>query len=327
MFVLHVIDGGGDGLADATLSIGVLEPGTGRAFDLASREVITLADDDVVAVSNGGGAFFAPELDRAALSVRPRLFANPAVAPIPFRRRAKLASTGVVTGYTAYANDAARFWREHGVGAQPILAAGVFALASIQTPIDNTLKLTAMLTPYLVDGKLPSKRKLHTICTQAGVGLQNSRPDWFEAFEQYVPEIESRAGTKFDDALRKDLCLNTSLPKGLSITKLSFVLALIGNDCGCLDARILGWAYGDESTKAAAYLSSKSRGLITPARYRKYRDAEVGILRRTPYFNPEDPLGLARAQWMLWEQLGEGGPEYHDHKEFFDSVSMGTRRI
>jgi hypothetical protein len=23
---------------------------------------------------------------------------------------------------------------------------------------------------------------------------------------------------------------------------------------------------------------------------------------------------------MLWEQLGEGGPEYHDHKEFFDAV-------
>jgi hypothetical protein len=320
MFVLHVIDGGANGLADATLSIGVLEPGTGRAFDLALRKVVTLADDDVVAVSNGGGAFFAPELDRSAMRLRPRLLANPAIAPIPFRRRVAVASAGVVTGYTAYANESALFWRQHGANAQTILTAGVFALASVQTPIDRTLQLTAMLMPYLVEGKLPARRRLRTICEKAGVGLQNSRPDWFQAFEKYVDDIEARSGDLLDDDFRKDLCENTVLPKGLSITKLSFVLALIGNNCGCLDARILNWAYGDDSSKVAKDIASKTRGHVSPARYQKYRDAEVSILSQTPYFNPEDPVGLARAQWMLWEQLGEGGAEYHDHKEFFDAV-------
>jgi hypothetical protein len=322
MFVLHVLDGGADGLADATLSIGVLEPGTGRAFDLALREVVSIADEDVVAVAHGGGAFFAPELDRAAARMRPRLVANPPAAPIPFRRRAPLASTGVVTGYTAYAREAALFWRSHGVGAQPVLAAGVFALASIQTGIDNTLKLVALLTPYLVEGKLPDRRTLYKLCKKSGVGLQNSRPDWFQAFERYVPEISNRAGIEFDDDFRKDLCMNTELPKGLSITKLSFVLALLGNNCGCLDARILGWAYGDskKGSKAASTLSKKDRGRISAGRYEKYRDAELTILGQTPYYDPEDPVGLARAQWMLWEQLGEGGAEYHDHQEFFDTV-------
>jgi hypothetical protein len=59
---------------------------------------------------------------------------------------------------------------------------------------------------------------------------------------------------------------------------------------------------------------------VSEERYARYVEAERKILTSTPYFDPADPVGLARAQWMLWEQMGKAGPEYHDHKEFFDAV-------
>lgn len=320
MFALHVLSGGYRGLEDARLSIGVIEPGTGAVFDLYQRRTIHVEPRAILALSNGGGAYLAPDL-RTQSARRVATRANAAV--LPLSRRPRQLSSEFVTGYTEFARDAALFWRSHGVNDQAVLTAGVFALASIQTPIRQTLKLTALLTPHLVVGRLPPADVLESMCVQSGVGLQRSRPQWFAEFERYVPQITFRVNqlAQRDNSLRRSLCIDTPLPTGMSVTKLSFTLALVGNNCGCLDARILNWAYGKNATKAAQELTKKTAdGRLSEARYEKYRRAEHRILSGTPYYNADDPVGLARAQWILWENLGESGPEVHDHREMFEAV-------
>ena len=318
MFALHVIRGGSRGLRDATLSVGVIEPGTGAVYDLAAKRVVRPAQDQIVALASGGGAWVGPELRTASLPAAVR--ANGAL--LPLRRRRPIESQ-FVTGYTTYAREAALFWREHGVSAQAVLAAGVFSLASVQTPIRQTLKLMALLTPHVVEGHLPDAETLERMCVTAGVGLQHNRPRWFTAFAEYVPQIVARANERrlLDNPLRRDLCMHAPLPDGLSVTKLSFILALLGSNLGCLDARILRWAYGDDFARVAASISRKAPdGTLTDGTYGRYVLAERKILTGVPYYDPDDPVALARAQWLLWEQLGEEGPEAHDHEEIFAAV-------
>ena len=317
MLCLHVLESEDDSLAKAVVGFGVVEPFSGRVFDLYSKKVVNPRRGNVVALLSQGGVYFAPDLKKEGAALRR---ANP--KPIPLRSRRSL-ETDFISGYTAYARDTALFWRNYGVSEQVILCAGVFALASVQTGIANTLRLTSYLHPYLVENELPDRKTLVDMCVRAGVGLQESRPDWFLSFQEYaetIDEMLNQEGLR-DDELRRVLSLENPLPKGLSITKLSFILALIGNNTGCLDARVLNWAFGDNADQVAKAISKKTeRGTVSVLSYLRYEDLEDDILTRTPYFNPEDPLGLARSQWMLWEQLGKSGPEYHDHQEFFDAV-------
>lgn len=321
MFVLHLLD-------DDTASIGVAEPGTGRAYDLYLRRVITLNDEDTVAFMDPeGGVYFAPIVLAEAAAAATALAANPLPPPIPLSRRRKLQSA-FTSGYPALARAHALRWRKKPASPKIVLAAGVFALASVRVGIDVTLRMLEFLTPHLVAGVLPSRKALVAMCVQTGAGLQESRPDWFLSFADFVPQIEGRmrAGMR-DDELRRELCVNTRLPLGMSVAKLSFTLALLGNNCGCLDARVLQWAYGDEREDVQGRLSEKTRaGKVSPSRYDDYVRIERNILTRTPYYDPEDPVGLARAQWMLWEQMGESGPEQHDHREFFEVASAAARR-
>lgn len=315
MFVLHLLD-------DDTASIGVAEPGTGRAYDLYLRRVIALNDDDTVAFMDPeAGVYFAPIVRAEAAAAA--LAANPLTAPIPLSRRRKLQSE-FTSGYPALARAHALRWREKPAGPKVILAAGVFALASVRVGIDKTLRIMELFTPYLVEGKLPTRKKMVALIEQADAGMQNTKPAQFASFADFVPQIRSRmrAGLR-DDELRRALCVDIPAPLGMSVAKLSFTLALLGNNCGCLDARVLQWAYGDEREEVQSHLSTKTRaGTVSPARYADYVRIERNILTRTPYYDPEDPVGLARAQWMLWEQMGESGPEQHDHKEFFRVASM-----
>jgi hypothetical protein len=314
MFVLHMLD-------DSTASIGVVEPGTGRAYDLYLRRVIQLNDEDTVAFMDPeGGVYFAPSVLAAAGAAA--LAANPPRV-IPLAQRRKLQSE-FVSGYPALARAHALRWRKKPAGPKVVLAAGIFALASVRVGIVKTLRIMELFTPYLVEGELPARQKMVDLIASTGAGMQNTKPDHFAAFAEFVPKIQAgmRAGLR-DDELRRALCVETPAPSGMSVAKLSFTLALLGNNCGCLDARVLQWAYGSKEKVDAAsgYLTDKSAsGFVSEERYARYREAERKILTATPYYDPNDPVGLARAQWMLWEQMGESGPEQHDHKEFFDAA-------
>ena len=65
---------------------------------------------------------------------------------------------------------------------------------------------------------------------------------------------------------------------------------LLGSNLGCLDARILRWAYGDDFARVAASISRKAPdGTLTDGTYGRYVQAERKILTGVPYYDPDDP--------------------------------------
>lgn len=330
MFTLHIIDGSRRrGLEDATLSIGIIDPrpstdrltiydfGLGKQTEIDPADVVAVAEGDPARVS------FAPTLrvDRATAELRMAANARPSS-----RRKRAVVPTSFVSGYDRFARDAALHWREHGVGTQPILAAGIFSLASIQTSISRALVLFDMLSSYVVMDMLPSREQMQRIVRSSGAGFDNpktGRPAWFAEFFDYRLTIADaiNAGAR-DNALRKQLATGTALPLGLGLAKLSFCLALVGNNLGCLDARIISWAFsptaGEQFVKRTSRKTSK--GNVTDMTYQVYRRAELNTLKETPFYEPDNPVALARSQWQLWESLGPAEAREHSHEELFRSI-------
>lgn len=321
MFLLHTEDD------LETLDLSLVSPDDPQtAWNFGTGSLVHVPPEDVVAFAGPGSVFFAPEMkvtQRAAQRRGLRIAANPEPKILPMRRRREF-STEFHSGYTAYARRHALFWREHGAAPQPIFTAGVFALASIQTPIAQCLKLCAMLGPYLKEERLPQPEELRAIVKASGTGLESRRVQSMTEMFDYrlvVSEAINR-DRLMDNDLRKSLALGTRLPTGLGMAKLSFTLALMGHNLGCLDARILNWAFGgvEEAEEFISRASRKSGGSVTPTAYATYRDAEIKILTRTPYFDKDDPVGLARSQWMLWEALGGEEMRTHTHREMFEAI-------
>lgn len=323
MFTLHMLSGGRKGLADAIVSVGVAQPGTSplRVYDLGLGEVIRVAPADLVAVASAepAGVSFAPLVAAAET----RAAANKKV--IPIRRRRAAIPEDFQTGYTAYARPAALFWRDHAVGAQPLLAAGVFSLSSIQTPIVTALKLFRGLMPFVIDNRLPKLDELTAIVRRSGAGLdspKSGRPRWYLEYDAYRHTIARTIDDgQRDDVLRSRLAMGMAMPLGLGLAKLSFTLALVGNNLGCLDARIIKWAFTAGSADAFTRRIARKRpdGSYSRAVYADYRRAEQRILGASPFYDPHDPVGLARAQWLLWEALGAEATA-HTHEEIFAAV-------
>jgi hypothetical protein len=331
VFALYVVGGSKverHGLEQAVVSIGLVDPhpprGRLRVFDFGSGGLIEIGHESVVAVANAepARATFAPQIYGTA---EERLAANRKVVRLPLRRTKERPTTEFTTGYDAYAREAALFWRGHGVGSQPLLAAGVFALSSIQTPIASALKLFSMLTPHVIRNELPNRKRLERIVVMAGAGLhdpQAGRPAWYHAFGDFRHAVVTAiADGQRDDALRRNLAVELGMPIGLGLAKLSFTLALVGNDLGCLDARIIGWAFTEKTGARFVSRIAKKRddGTVTEGVYADYRKAELDILTETPFYDPSDPVGLARSQWMLWEALGPDAVT-HTHEELFEAV-------
>lgn len=323
MFTLHAI--AGEPLEEAVLSIGILNPapsgGDLELFDFGLGHVTTVKWYDIVAVAQAEPArvSFAPELGVESL----RMAANRAkVLRFQPRRKKPEVPTSFVTGYERYSRDLALYWREHGVGTQPLLAAGVFSLSSIQTPITSALRLFAMLTPHVIDDQLPAAATLRRIVQRSRAGFHNSRTRWYESFASWRHRVVRAIDDGLqDDPLRRELT-RRDLPEGLGLAKLSFTLALVGQNLGCLDARILTWAFGAKRSKTFTGKMSKTRsGGYSPAVYNAYRRAERDILMRdSPFYDPDDPVALARSQWMLWESLGPPDDLTHTHEELYRAV-------
>ncbi len=333
MLTLHIIDGGRRGLEDATLSIGILDPNplSGRlsVYDFGLGKITTLKPDDVIAVAEGSPArvSFAPELFVERAAGLP-MAANEGgrVLRFPTRRKKAAVPTDFVSGYDRFARDAALYWREHGVGTQPVLAAGIFSLASVQTSIASALKLFDMMTSYVVLDMLPPRERMQQIVRDSGAGfddIRTGRPAWFAQFFDYRLLIAEAINTgDRDNVLRTLLAVGTGLPLGLGIAKLSFCLSLVGNNCGCLDARIVSWAFAPATAERfLKRMARKTRkGNYTSATYRIYRNAELSILKHSPFYDPDSPVALAKAQWQLWESLGAEEAREHSHQELFAAI-------
>lgn len=322
-------------------SLGLLDPhpplGAGfRVYDFGTARIRDVRPSQLLSVGRGDPAAvsFAPDLvvrDTTSMDVDDGeampMAANRTVIRLATKRQRVPIPQTFITGYDTYAAPMARYWRDHGVGAQPLLAAGVFALSSIQTPIVTALRLFSMLTPYVVDDQLPSVTRLRDIVRDAGAGLDSpttGRPRWYVEYDGYRAALAAAIDMGLrDDALRRAMSVETALPRGLGLAKLSFTLALVGNNLGCLDARILNWAFTKASADRFNRVAGRKRndGTMSPKSYDAYRRAELRILERdSPFFDAHDPVGLARSQWMLWESLGPETDRTHTHEELFQVV-------
>jgi hypothetical protein len=330
---LHVLRSRGDvmrhGLSRAVVSLGILNPHPPgqrvEVYDFGLGEVIE--PEHVVSVADGDPArvTFAPALD--VQGSPQQLAANRRRAPVRLRQQLDDVPTDFVSGFDTYAARAARVWRGHYVGMQPLLAAGVFALSTIQTAIVSALKLFAMLTPYVVEDDLPHVERLGEIVRASGAGLTSTtrgRPRWYAEYETYRGAVFFAMKDLRDDALRRKLSVDTAMPLGLGLAKLSFLLAVVGQDLGCLDARILSWALTPDTRQRFQRRIGKTDGRVPSAAYDAYRTMELRLLRdESPFFDPDDPVGLARSQWMLWESLGPVGDRTHTHEELYAAVVDG----
>lgn len=331
MLTLHALQAGRHGLEDSLVSIGIQDPRGRGVYDFGIGQMVE--PEAIIALASGwparvsfGGVAVAPEEIAFA--------ANQQRAPRFLRRRHRRPLRGGPTGYEEYAADRARFWRAHGVSTQPALAAGVFALSTIQTPITTALKLFTLLTPHVLQNALPPLRELSDIVRAAGAGLDSpdrGRPSWYKAYEPFTRDIADLSGPGFgqslDDPLRRHLAMEVGLPEGLGLAKLSFTLALLGNDLGCLDARIVEWAFTRQTADRFLKRVSRKRadGTYTEATYQVYRRAELSILCESAdslvdVRDPDDPVELARSQWLLWEALGPEGARVQTHEELFRAV-------
>ena len=43
---------------------------------------------------------------------------------------------------------------------------------------------------------------------------------------------------------------------------------------------------------------------VTELGLKRYEQVENSFLARNPFYDPSDPIGRARAQWMSWESVG-----------------------
>ncbi len=139
--------------------------------------------------------------------------------------------------------------------------------------------------------------------------LYNEVPRWAPVCQDAI-----RKGMK-DRELREHLFLHSDLPAGLSLAKLSFVLALLGHNVVCLDVRILDRMFG--SGMASRYSGTwDTKTQLSLARYERVEDA---FLRGNPFYRSSDPIGRARAQWMSWESAG-APPRVETHSVWLNVV-------
>lgn len=331
MFVLRLLSER-EPASSSVASLGLLDPhppaGKLRCYDFGLGKLVAFEAPSVLA---------AMELDPPRASFCPRLSSGRQIERLAANRDRGLRLVAKrsllppqppeLSGYELYASEAARFWRKHGFGEQPLLAAGVFSLSSIQTGIGAALRLFSLLGPHVLADRLPAKPKLAEIVKASGAGLDDvhtGRPAWYHELDLWRPSVlaAQSAGAR-DDNLRRQLALGEgmALPMGLGLAKLSFTLAILGANLGCLDSRILAWALSAEAQRRfEKRVQKRGPGRYSEFGYATYRRLELSLLQRPPFFDPDDPVGLARAQWMLWESLGPEQERYHSHEELFEAV-------
>lgn len=274
------------------------------------------------------------------------LAANRNKAEVVELRSLRKKGEGFPSGYPL-AWERVKAWRD---GVAPdwrtVAMVAMFARNSVQRTIREAEKLYSRFGPIVRDalriGWTPTESELREVVAdrsrRAGHALDDVRT-YMEILD-WSPFVAERLRGSTDYTRRfRDKIATEWMPIGISTAKVSFTLSLLGRDAACLDARLVGHMFGvyrhrdagreaairEAEREAAAVMgkwnarsaASGARGITAAAiqTYRFYEDK----LRRTPHYDPKWPMPLARAQWMLWERLGER-PEGAEHGSLWDVV-------
>lgn len=152
--------------------------------------------------------------------------------------RFPLLPEGEVSGFPV-ASRTLRKHRGEVPSVDAIRVSALFAVSTVRTSIEEAER------SYDCFGELyrGRHRTMPPVQEIAGCfrGLQNSKSRMFSDVAEYASTIQQgiKMGYK-DRELRSLLALDSELPNGLGLAKLSFTLALLGHDCICLDGRLLG---------------------------------------------------------------------------------------
>jgi hypothetical protein len=186
-----------------------------------------------------------------------------------------------------------------------IRLSGLFAVSTVRTSIEEAEKsFNCFVQLYEAKGR----QELPDIADIRGCfrGLQNTKSRMFSEVAGYAPVIrDAMASGLRDRELRRYLVRETDLPVGLGVTKMSFTLALLGQDCVCLDARLLVRMFGsrDKATDVESGWG-KSGSHVSELSLTRYEKVEDAFLKGNPMYDAKDPIGRARCQWMSWESVG-----------------------
>lgn len=271
----------------------------GRFLALEPGDVGTIMDTDPAAV------YFGVQLAWAGAG-HGRIAAEAAV-PIP--RRAQLGRyfepllttdpfSVPVTGFDEVRAQLVRHRAELPT-VETIRLTAIFAGMTVGVGIAQAEKGFRCLVDLFKHGEPPIEKVRDCIWS---LGYHQIRERLYNEAPRWAPECQAaiKSGLK-DRALRKHLFMHTELPAGISLAKLSFVLALLGHDLVCLDVRILDRMFGARAASRYSQAWAAHRSELSLARYERVEDA---FLRGNPFYRPGDPIGRARAQWMSWESAG-----------------------
>jgi len=190
---------------------------------------------------------------------------------------------------------------------ETIILSTVFAGLTVHTQIATAEKSFRCVADRIRGGKLPTLSDIDDCLVP--LGLIKSRRAMYESAGAWAPLVRQaiESGLK-DRELRRHLYLTTETPHDIALAKLSFVLALLGHDCVCLDARILNRMFDrDEANKLAHEFGRPP----TERMLERYEAVEDAFLENNAFYRPNDPIGRARAQWESWQAVG-GAPARHD---------------
>lgn len=200
--------------------------------------------------------------------------------------------------------------REHVPSVETIAISAVFAGSTIRTNIRTAERAFRCIAEYYEKhGRhLAPLAEIEPCLPQ--LGLIEGRRAMYEGVRTWAVLVQDamKRGLR-DRELRKYLYMETTTPHDISLAKVSFTLALLGQNVVCLDARILSTMYGGEIGAKLASDFSRRQSELT---LRRYEEVEDAFLSGNPFYRRDDPIGRARAQWMSWESVGRPArPESH----------------
>lgn len=304
----HVLLGEND---DRDALVG-LDPLDGEVYEFEPSAIVSLVSIDPTAV------FFGYQADWREQPMA--MVANPPRGHVP-RYLAKGAKfpvlpAGTLSGYPVAAKVIRRF-RASAPSEDAVRKSLLFALSTVRVGIEQAEESFSCFEDlYRQVGDMPSA----ALIKRCFRGLANTKATQFIEATAYVPTIQRAIESGLRDReLRRHLCLETEMPRGVGLAKLSFTLALLGQNTVCLDARLLTRMFPDPARRASVDRQFQKTGRsYTQLSLSRYEALEDAFLKGNPHYDASDPLGAARAQWMSWESVGGRGAT---HSTWMKAVS------
>jgi len=304
--------------------LAVLEPGITEDHELLIRPLaepeheVVPAEDVIALVGYSGEAttvypFIEIEpLDESLVHPRLAYAANIKLPPVD-------PQLFVQSGYEMVRSKLERL-RDEKLSLLTIRSAAIFAALSARRGNRECEVMYYKLWPYVRSGELPhmTPTQIQDVISRKMTGAfaekyARSIWGWCEAIEPIM-----NSGFK-DKALRREIALNFGVGMGLGLAKFSFMLELLGQNCACLDTHMLAMLTGSDqqAVQLSNVFGSRSNKKwprpwkpFTPAAVKQYELQERRMYMGNEFYRSDDPMGIARTQWMTWEVL-RGEPTEH----------------